>query len=748
MLFVLSATAAPSISQKTALAADVVAQVAPWEVQHFTVSSSSARRRLEDTSGHDGNNSSAKSIHVAIRSRYSHSDINKRQLIDVVWTASFDVVAEIDSVSVAAASVTAALVDPAFSSAVATSTGATVDPTSISVVILTRKPTAAPSDTPTLSPESIVEDAMKGANSSRSSAAFDIVVALLCSAIGGLLFVIAYLLWRSRDLARGKSSDKGPLAVQSAPYDHTSQSPSSIRPLNLRTSNPFTNKSMPSSSVMIKSSGQDTVLGDVADDKSYHKDFKYEDALELSGAVGFIYSSGESFKSVVDCGDGTHGNNNPFNPSPSLTCVSGGSRSDKVGSADQADLENSRARRQERQWESHRAAHSSNVGQQSRAEQNRAIEDSTGSSSPVLGSPLGAKESWGSEKEYLAERTWEGTASPMHATQRKKASSPTTLAAPESCRQFQPPPPKKRTPYKDDSTAAAARADLAALHHRPPQRAPSKGNQHRTSSGSAARFSGTNANSRHFVSAKVARSSPDTTTLNMDTLSPPVPPIPMRQTPVVLHQSIMAPIPIPASDHPAKNNWIDESHKQKSIEKSTLNDKGDVTTAASPASKKATSLLATARQLKSQGNLIGASTLLQRALVLNEDSSNHCLNSLDTAQAQFLLAGCLRRLSARGEEHQLGTPGDQKNRLKTALELYELCTTSMAQELAFTNDEDENALHLAIDLASAYNDWGVGLWQRGHHGDAEAAVLCFSRALNMRRKCRGEVLRLKEALDA
>jgi hypothetical protein len=124
------------------------------------------------------------------------------------------------------------------------------------------------------------------------------------------------------------------------------------------------------------------------------------------------------------------------------------------------------------------------------------------------------------------------------------------------------------------------------------------------------------------------------------------------------------------------------------------------------------------------------------------NSSNVGLSSVELAQAQFHLAGCLRRLSTRANEGTMSPeiPEDPKHRLNAALELYELCTTTMAQELAFINDEDENALQLAVDLASAYNDWGVGLWQRGNHGDAEAAVLCFSRALQMRRVHRGVVL--------
>ena len=725
--FMLSATTAPAVSQQAALKADVVAQVAPWKVKRFAVSSSSARRRLENSSGrHRSRGSSiSSSINVfAIRGSYSDSGADKRELSGIIWTATFDVVAELDSVSAAASLVTTALAEPSFSSAVATSTGATVDATSVSVVILTRKPTAAPSVRPTIS-ALITEDVTAGASNSKSGATFDgVVLALLCITIGGLLLAVAFLLWRTKVLARANGSDKGPLANQSAPSDHSLQS-LSVRPPNCRTTNPFTNKSTPVSPSILNMPGQGRVLCGVADDHYFNKDGNHRGTIELSGAVGYGSTNGESFRSVADYEGSSHRGAKPSSRDGSAQQAldtrstkiqspwASAENSDECGGNGQTNLENSRARWQERQWASHRAAHSSNAAQQSRATHNTEGGTSSSRNSPVLGSPLGTDESWCSEKEGSAEKAcWEGTASPMHATQHKKASSPTSMAAPESYRS-QPQSPTKRAPYKDDSAAANVPVKCSTTTH---------------------------------------------DVIATSTLSPPVPPIPMRQTPVVLHQSLEAPTSLSTSSHQpeslSKSPWVRNAHASKQRENErffpkssnqrNLDGKDDVTPDTNPATEEAALLLAKARQLKSQGNLVGASTLLERLLILIEksrnSSSNYGLSSLDTAQTQFLLAGCLRRLSARGEENQQGSQEDQKQRLESALELYELCTTTMAQELAFINDEDENALQLAVDLASAYNDWGVGLWQRGNHGDAEAAVLCFSRALQMRRVHRGVVL--------
>jgi len=735
--FLLSATTAPTASQLSALKADVIAHSTPWEVQRFTVSSSSARRRLQDTSGqlrgYSGNSTGDDFITIYSK-KGDGSSSNERQLSSVVWTATFDVVAETDSVSAAASSVTTALAEPAFSSAVATSTGATVDTASISVVVLTRKPSAAPSWQPTLLMP-MAENMESVSTSNKSSATFDVVV-LACTAAGGLLVAGALVLWRAK-VASSKSNGNASSANQSASCNPTSKVLSFLPTIKFRALNPFVNKSGPTSSAPATVPEQSSVLNDVANDRSSKIASKHQSTIELSGTAKFRYPGGGSFKS-----DDT-------NPEQVTWALGEGGSEDYAGS-DQAAVEELRARWQKRQWASHRATHGSSAGQQP-------APGSRGST--VLGTALDTGERWHDGNESSTEMTSAGMASPVNAMQRRRASAPEYLAAPKSnCSQPAQRLPKRRASYND---ASDARYDFVVP--RSQRRLISRGGLRRSKSGSDSRLSGENSESLQVITANNERPSnqyrrdsrsANAPTSNAASTSKDPWMNDTRPSNQCRRDSRNTNGPVSYAAATPKDPWMNgtrssiqncrdsgPSSEQRYIDND--NDVDDVAFEAFPASEEAASLLFRARLLKAQDNLVDASIMFQRALALAEgsNSSNVGLSSVELAQAQFHLAGCLRRLSTRANEGTMSPeiPEDPKHRLNAALELYELCTTTMAQELAFINDEDENALQLAVDLASAYNDWGVGLWQRGNHGDAEAALSHFSRALRMRRNCRGEV---------
>jgi len=727
--FTLSATAAPTSLQEAALRADVVAHSAPWEVQHFAVSISSARRSLQDTSNRLRGNGGSSASDVSFDSldgSSNRSNIDSRQLSSVLWTTSFDVVTQVDSVSVAATSVMAALADPAFSSAVASSTGATVDATSISVVVLTRNPTAVPSGQPTL-PMPLIEDVISSSDSaSKSTLAFDSLV-LIFTASGCLLVVGALIIWRMK-VARSKGKDKS--------FHTNHNSPCNANPKNSLQSccalHPFTKRSVPNVAVAEKSG----VRNGTADDHSAKKKNKHENTIEVSSAAKFRYPGGGSFKS-----DDT-------NPEQ-ITWALGEGGSEDYANTDQAAVEALRSRWQQRQWASHRAAHSSEPGQQPAPEPRN---------SPVFGTVLDTGKQWHDRKDKATENVWPGIASPGKTAQRRNTFSPTSLAASESNRsKLAPRVPKRRASYND---ASDARNDFATP--RGQRRIVSQGGRYRTTSGSASRLSSENpktlrvisennappknqyrrdSRSTHAPPPNAASTStdpwmnddaPPSNQYHRDSRSTHAPPANAASTPTDPWMNDDAP---PSSQYHRSSGV---SSKQRYYDDESIDRNVGI-----EAFEEAASLLFRARVLKAQDNLVDASILFQRALALAErsNSSNTGLSSVQLAQAQFHLAGCLRRLSTRDIESTLspGIPVDPKHRLNAALELYELCTTTMAQEMVVINNENEDTQQLAVDLASAYNDWGVGLWQRGDHGDAEAALSHFSRALRMRRICRGEV---------